>query len=149
MVTHLARAHLVYGEWLRRERRRQDALEHLHTAHGLLSGMGAGAYAARAARELRAAGEQPRRPADHPADALTPHELHVARLVAIGATSKEVGAQPFLSPRTIDAHLRSIFRKLGITSAASSGTCGFSDSSTAVHPAEIGEFRRCDRGAAL
>ncbi|WP_407561721.1 AAA family ATPase [Streptomyces sp. 184] len=116
MTTHLARAHLVYGEWLRRERRRREAREHLRTAHELLSGMGAEAYAARAVRELRAAGEQPRPPAARPADTLTPHELHIARLVATGATSKEVGAQLFLSPRTIDAHLRSIFRKLGITS---------------------------------
>jgi DNA-binding NarL/FixJ family response regulator len=78
--------------------------------------MGAEAFAARAARELRATGEQPRKRTVQPADALTAHELHIARLVAPGATSKEVGAQLFLSPRTIDAHLRSIFRKLGITS---------------------------------
>ncbi|MEU8787078.1 LuxR family transcriptional regulator [Streptomyces sp. NPDC048637] len=116
MVTHLARAHLVYGEWLRREGRRQAAREQLRTAHELLSGMGADAFAARAARELRATGERPHKPTARPTDALTAHELHIARRVATGATSKEVGAQLFLSPRTIDAHLRNIFRKLGITS---------------------------------
>ncbi|MBN2359043.1 MAG: LuxR family transcriptional regulator, partial [Deltaproteobacteria bacterium] len=116
MATHLARAHLVYGEWLRREGRRQDAREQLRTAHQQLSDMGAEAFAERAARELRATGEHPRKRATQPADLLTPHELHIARLVATGATSREVGAQLFLSPRTIEAHLRSIFRKLGITS---------------------------------
>ncbi|WP_116952012.1 ATP-binding protein [Jiangella endophytica] len=116
MVSHLARTHLVYGEWLRREGRRQAAREQLRTAHELLSEMGAEAFAARAARELRATGEHPRKRTAQPADALTAHELHIARLVATGATSREVGAELFLSPRTIEAHLRSIFRKLGITS---------------------------------
>lgn len=116
MSAHLARTHLVYGEWLRREGRRQDAREQLRTAHDLLSGMGAVAFAARAARELRATGEHPRTRGAQPTDALTAHELHVARLVAGGATSREVGTQLFLSPRTIEAHLRNIFRKLGITS---------------------------------
>ncbi|MFC7787859.1 ATP-binding protein [Microbacterium sp. MAHUQ-60] len=115
-VAHLARTHLVYGEWLRREGRRQDAREQLRTAHELLSDMGAEAFAARAAGELAATGEFARKRAVRPTDELTPHELHVARLVATGATSREVGAQLFLSPRTIEAHLRSIFRKLGITS---------------------------------
>lgn len=111
-----ARAHLVYGEWLRREGRRLDAREQLRTAHDLLSDMGAEAFAARAARELGATGEHPRKRATQPADELTSHELHIARLVATGATSREVGAQLFLSPRTIETHLRNIFRKLGITS---------------------------------
>ncbi|WP_030184942.1 ATP-binding protein [Streptomyces sp. NRRL S-813] len=117
MMTDLGRAHLVYGEWLRREGRRQDAREQLRTAHEKLSAMGAEAFVVRAARELRATGEQPRkRTTAQAADSLTAHELQIARLVAAGATSKEVGAQLYLSPRTIDAHLRNIFRKLGITS---------------------------------
>ena len=111
-----ARAHLVYGEWLRREGRRQDAREQLRTAHESLSNMGAEAFAERAARELRATGEHPRKRTAQATDALTAQELHIARLVATGATNREVGAQLFLSPRTIEAHLRTIFQKLGITS---------------------------------
>jgi DNA-binding NarL/FixJ family response regulator len=111
-----ARAHLVYGEWLRREGRRQEGREQLRTAHRLLTAMGADAFAERAARELRATGEHPRRRSAQPTDALTTHELQIARLVATGLTSREAAAQLFLSPRTIEAHLRNIFRKLGITS---------------------------------
>ncbi|MEE6295871.1 ATP-binding protein [Georgenia wangjunii] len=116
MGGYLARTHLVYGEWLRREGRRRDARDQLRTAHQLLTDMGAEAFAARAARELRATGEHARARTAQPTDELTTQELHVARLVATGATSREVGAQLFLSPRTIEAHLRNIFRKLGITS---------------------------------
>ena len=116
MTSETARAHLVYGEWLRREGRRQDAREQLRTAHELMSDMGAEAFAERAARELRATGENPRKRTAQPTDALTAQELHIARLVATGATNREVGAQLFLSPRTIEAHLRNIFPKLNITS---------------------------------
>ncbi|MTB89016.1 AAA family ATPase [Aeromicrobium senzhongii] len=116
LASHLARAHLVYGEWLRREGRRQDARQQLRIAHEMLTDIGAEAFAERAARELRTTGEHPRSRTAQPTDALTAQELHVARLVATGATSREVGAQLFLSPRTIEAHLRSIYRKFGITS---------------------------------
>ena len=116
MGAFLARSHLVFGEWLRREGRRHEAREQLRTAHALLADMGAEQFAARAARELRATGEHPRKRTTQPTDALTAQELTIARLVATGATSREVGAQLFLSPRTIEAHLRNIFRKLGITS---------------------------------
>lgn len=116
MVSYLARTHLIYGEWLRREGRRHAAREQLHTAHQLLTSMGADAFAVRAGRELRATGENPRKRSAQPTNALTDHELQIARLVATGATSREVGAQLFLSPRTIESHLRNIFRKLGIDS---------------------------------
>ncbi|QEW02766.1 ATP-binding protein [Microbacterium lushaniae] len=113
---HLARTHLLYGEWLRREGRRRDAREQLRTAHDMLTDMGAAGFAERAANELRATGEHPRARTSAPGVVLTEQELHIARLVATGATSREVAATLFLSPRTIEAHLRSIFRKLGISS---------------------------------
>jgi DNA-binding CsgD family transcriptional regulator len=116
LATHLARAHLIYGEWLHRQGRRQDARSPLRTAHRQLSDMGAEAFAGRAARELRATGEHPRERSAQPTDVLPAHEAHIARLVATGATSREVASQLLLSPRTVEAHLRSIFRKLGITS---------------------------------
>jgi len=111
-----ARAQLLYGEWLRREGRRTDARRHLREAHTALAEMGAEGFAQRAARELSATGERPRRRSPATADQLTAQELAIARLVATGATSKEVSAELFVSPRTVDAHLRNIFRKMGITS---------------------------------
>jgi DNA-binding CsgD family transcriptional regulator len=114
--TQLARAHLVYGEWLRRAGRRSDARAHLTVAHDMLTAMGAGAFAARAARELRASGQRARGRTPETAENLTPQELEIARLVASGKTNKEVASELFLSARTIDAHLRSVFRKLGVTS---------------------------------
>lgn len=116
LVLHLARAHLRYGEWLRRAGRRRDAREHLRAAHEQLSEIGLEAFARRAADELRATGEVALSRSEHTYDRLTMQEMHIARQVAAGATSKEVATRLFLSPRTVDAHLRNIFRKLGVTS---------------------------------
>jgi DNA-binding CsgD family transcriptional regulator len=114
--TDECRARLLFGEWLRREGRRLDARAQLRAAHEGFAAMGADALAERALQELRATGERARRRAPETTDELTPQELHIARLVGEGATSKEVAAELFVSPRTVDAHLRSIFRKLDITS---------------------------------
>ncbi|MFC4588389.1 ATP-binding protein [Sphaerisporangium corydalis] len=116
LVLYRARAHLLYGEWLRREGRRRDCRPHLRAAHELLSGAGIEAFARRAADELRATGETARSRSGDSYDRLTKQETSIARLVATGATSNEVAARLFLSPRTVDAHLRNIFRKLGISS---------------------------------
>ncbi|OKI03414.1 hypothetical protein A6A06_39435 [Streptomyces sp. CB02923] len=111
-----ARARLTYGEWLRRENRRAEARDELRAAYDMLSRIGARAFAERAARELRATGEQPRRHGENPLGRLTAQERLIAGKVAAGATSKEVGVMLFLSPRTIDTHLRNVYRKLGISS---------------------------------
>ncbi|MFY1687473.1 AAA family ATPase [Plantactinospora sp. WMMB782] len=116
LLPYRARSHLLYGEWLRRAGRRQDSRHHLRTAHDLFSAHGLAAFADRAAAELRATGEVARRHSASPLDGLTMQETSVARLVATGATSAEVATRLFISPRTVDAHLRSIFRKLGISS---------------------------------
>ncbi|PSK99982.1 putative ATPase [Murinocardiopsis flavida] len=116
LAPDLARAHLRYGEWLRRAGRRRDARDQLRTAHEQLSRIGMEAFAQRAADELRATGEVARSRSAHTYDRLTMQEMHIARQVAAGAMTKEVAARLFLSPRTVDAHLRSIFRKLGVTS---------------------------------
>ena len=112
----LARAHLLYGEWLRREHRRVDAREQLRVAHTMLSDMGADAFAERARRELQATGETVRKRTVETLDELTPQEVQVARLAADGQTNPEIGAQLFLSPRTVEWHLTKVFGKLGISS---------------------------------
>ncbi|WP_033290924.1 AAA family ATPase [Amycolatopsis jejuensis] len=116
LALNLARAHLRYGEWLRRTGRRRDARQHLRTAHEQLSEIGSEAFAKRAADELRATGEVARSRSEHTYDRLTMQEMHIAREVAAGATTKEVATRLFLSPRTVEAHLRKIFQKLEITS---------------------------------
>jgi DNA-binding CsgD family transcriptional regulator len=112
----LARAHLLYGEWLRREHRRVDAREQLRVAHEMLSDMGMEAYAERARRELQATGETARKRLVETLDELTPQEVQVARRAADGQTNPQIGAQLFLSPRTVEWHLTKVFGKLGIGS---------------------------------
>jgi DNA-binding CsgD family transcriptional regulator len=112
----LARAHLLYGEWLRRERRRVDAREQLRVAYAMLSDMGMEAFADRARRELLATGETVRKRTVETLDELTPQEVQVARLAAGGQTNPEIGAQLFLSPRTVEWHLSKVFGKLGVSS---------------------------------
>jgi DNA-binding CsgD family transcriptional regulator len=112
----LARASLLYGEWLRGEQRRADAREHLQTAHEMFGHIGAEAFAERARRALLATGETVRKRSVETLDELTAQEAHIARLAADGHTNPEIGAQLFISPRTVEFHLRKVFTKLGISS---------------------------------
>jgi len=112
----LARAHLLYGEWLRRQGRRVDARTQLHTAHDMLAEMGADAFAERASRELAATGAKARPRTVETANDLTLQEAQIVKLVGDGLTNPEIAAQMFLSPRTVEWHLRKIFSKTGVSS---------------------------------
>ena len=112
----LGRAHLLYGEWLRRERRRVDARVQLRAAHDLCAEIGMEAFGERARRELVSTGEKVRQRREEVRAALTPQEEQIARLARDGLTNHEIGTQLFLSPRTVEWHLRKVFTKLGISS---------------------------------
>ena len=112
----MARAHLLYGEWLRRENRRRDARAELRTAHGLFTTMGLEAFAERARRELLATGDTVRKRTVETVSELTAQEAHIAQLAADGRTNVEIGAQLFLSTRTVEWHLSKVYTKLGVGS---------------------------------
>jgi DNA-binding CsgD family transcriptional regulator len=116
MRVDLARAHLLYGEWLRREHRRVDARAQLRAAQGLFTSMGMEGVAERARKELLATGETVRKRTVETRDDLTAQERHIARLARDGLSNPEIGARLFLSPRTVEWHLHKVFSKLGIRS---------------------------------
>jgi DNA-binding CsgD family transcriptional regulator len=116
MRVEVARAHLLYGEWLRRENRRVDAREQLRSAHELFATMGADGFAERAARELLATGERARKRTADTRGELTAQEAQIAQLARDGYSNPEIGAQLFISPRTVEYHLHKVFTKLAISS---------------------------------
>jgi DNA-binding CsgD family transcriptional regulator len=112
----LARAHLLYGEWLRRQRRKRDARDQLGRAYQIFDSVGAAAFAERARIELRATGAQALKHSTGTPDVLTAQEALIARLASQGASNSEIAAQLFISPATVAYHLGKVFAKLGISS---------------------------------
>jgi DNA-binding NarL/FixJ family response regulator len=114
--TELARAHLVFGEWLRGEGRLREARERLRTAEEMFADIGMAGFAGRTRDEMLAAGASPRKQRHEPRDDLTPQEEQIALLARDGLTNAQIGAQLFLSPRTVEWHLHKVFGKLGVDS---------------------------------
>jgi DNA-binding CsgD family transcriptional regulator len=139
VVGHLSRAQLVYGEWLRRENRRVDAREQLRAAHRTFCDIAAEAFAERARRELLATGETARKRTDDTRGILTPQEAQIARLAREGLSNPEIGTELFISPRTVQYHLRKVFRKLDITSRNQLGRMPPSRLSSEQSPVSVGE----------
>jgi DNA-binding CsgD family transcriptional regulator len=123
----LARAHLLYGEWLRRERRRLDAREQLRSAHEMFASMGAEGFAARAARELLATGESARKRTVETSDQLTAQEAQIAQLARDGLSNPEIAVRLFISSRTVEYHMHKIFAKLNISTRHQLDRVLFSD----------------------
>jgi DNA-binding NarL/FixJ family response regulator len=115
-AAYLARAHLLYGQWLRRQDRRREAAQQLHLAHDLFATMGAEAFARRAARELLATGEKLRDRTIEMSRPLTAQEAQIAQFARDGLSNPEIGARLFISRRTVEYHLAKVFTKLGIRS---------------------------------
>jgi DNA-binding CsgD family transcriptional regulator len=116
MRSYLARVHLLFGEWLRREGRRQESREQLRTAYDLLTDIGCDAFAARAGRELGLSGDKTRRRPASIDDELTPQELQIAHMAGSGLSNRQIAERLYLSHRTVASHLYRVYPKLGITS---------------------------------
>jgi DNA-binding CsgD family transcriptional regulator len=144
-ATQVARTHLVYGEWLRRQRRRREARDQLRAALEIFDAMGLRCFAGRAHAELGATGEHARKQQVGTPEELTPQEAQIAGLVSRGEANREIAAQLFLSPSTVEYHLRKVFRKLGVTSRTQLAHRVIHQDSGVLHPMHVSEHPLLER----